>query len=104
MKKHLITAGLLTLSAFTAATFSAPETASAATFTQAEIKPYFIIDAGTATVTQYYTNLSQIPDSIYYTDYHPTWGDRWGTLYLQNIVPSGNGYKATFYGSMSAQL
>lgn len=104
MKKSLIGVCLLTLSIFTVSTSATSETASASTIEQFEIKPYVIVNAGTATVTKYYTNLSQIPDSIYFTDYHPTWGNRWGTLYLQSIVPSGNGYQATYYGSMSAQL
>ena len=106
MNKYLIGACALTLSVLTVSTASASasETTNASTIERVQVEPYIIINAGTATVTKYYTNTAQIPDSIYFTDYHPTWGNRWGTLYLQSIVPSGNGYRATYYGSMSAQL
>lgn len=55
------------------------------------------------TVKKTYKKLSDIPDSISYSEYDSTLDvDFTGTLELQSVKKEGKGYKATFTGTLFA--
>lgn len=59
----------------------------------------------TKTVTKYYIILSDIPDSIYYSEYNSGVGAECsGYLDLQSVTVVYDGYKAVFKGTIGAYI
>lgn len=54
------------------------------------------------TVTKYYTSVTQIPDSIFYSEHNSALqSDFKGTLYLVSVERLGDRYKAVFEGTLA---
>lgn len=58
----------------------------------------------TKTVVKYHSDRYHIPETIDYSEYDSLYGWCYGTLTLQSIVKTSNGYDVTYTGTMYASV